>query len=193
MKVQFKKKGTISFTQRDITTLEVDVIVNSANRSLAGIGPDLPQKIGGVDGAIHRAAGIELYRRCLEFPFVLNSAWGDLVRCEPGNLKVTDAYNLPCRYIFHAVAPKFSDGTQGEWDILRTLYQKIFSEFIGLNFQKIALPSIGTRSFGFPKERAASIAILEAARAVVDHEIEIIFSLSNNEDLAKYSDAIDRV
>lgn len=193
MEIVFQKKGAILFTQIDITTLEVDVVVNSANRALAGIGPDLPEKVGGVDGAIHRAAGIELYERCLKFPTVSHSARGGPVRCEPGNLKITDAYRLPCRYIFHAVAPKFFDGTQGEWEILRTLYQNIFREFMGLKLQKIALVPIGTRSFGFPKDQAATIALSEATRVVVDHELDIVFSLHNKEDLAKYHDVINRI
>ncbi|MFD0390382.1 macro domain-containing protein [Tistrella bauzanensis] len=96
----------LRLTRSDITTLNVDAVVNSANPSLTGIGPDLPDGSGGVDGAIHRAAGPELYRYCVALSQVDTGPEGQPVRCRPGCCVLTPGFRLPALYILHAVAPR---------------------------------------------------------------------------------------
>jgi O-acetyl-ADP-ribose deacetylase (regulator of RNase III) len=188
MRVLLRRRGLVLHTEEDITSLRVDVIVNSANAFLGGIGPELPEGVGGVDGAIHRAAGIDLLRRCEEFPLLFDEAYGDRIRCAPGDLRITDGYRLACRHVFHAVGPKFRDGLQGEWQTLERLYERIFDAFRDTGLRTIALPPIGTRSYGIPKTRAALTAMTAATRAV-ERDVEVIFALLDPEDVAVYEQA----
>jgi O-acetyl-ADP-ribose deacetylase (regulator of RNase III) len=123
----------------DIVTLNVDAMVNSANKSLlAG---------SGVCGAIHRAAGIELEKACKE-----------IVPCEEGKAVITSSFNLPCRFIIHAVAPKWL-GRANETELLELCYHSIFKLAREYNIKTIAVPAIGTGINGFSVEVASEIAI----------------------------------
>ena len=151
----------------DITTLPVDAIVNAANETLAGG--------GGVDGAIHAAAGPELAR-----------ASTALAPCEPGDAVITPAYRLAARYVSHTVGPRWTGGARREPDILRRAYESSFARALEQgDVRTIAFPAISTGIFGFPRELAAGIAV-EAMRA---HETEfdrIVACLFDPESLTIY-------
>jgi O-acetyl-ADP-ribose deacetylase len=124
----------------DITTLALDAIVNAANRSLLGG--------GGVDGAIHRAAGPELLAECRT-----------LGGCETGSAKITRGYRLPARYVIHAVGPVWSGGDSGEDDLLASCYRTALDLAAAHALASVALPAISTGIYRFPPERAARIAV----------------------------------
>lgn len=126
----------------DITTLDVDVIVNAANSSLLGG--------GGVDGAIHRAAGPGLLEACRK----LNG-------CERGDAKITPGFKLPAQWVVHAVGPVWHGGDKGEPELLRNCYRRAFELGAGKNAKSIAFPCISTGVYHYPKEQAAEIALDE--------------------------------
>jgi O-acetyl-ADP-ribose deacetylase (regulator of RNase III) len=162
----------------DITIMRVDVIVNAANRHLAGG--------GGVDGAVHRAAGPALKAE-------LRNRYGG---CATGSAVITGAGRLAARYVVHAVGPRWHDGEHGEPDRLRSAYRHAFRLAAEHGAATVASPSISTGIYGFPVEQGAPIAVEEALAAIATPGStlrQITFALFSDADLAVFTRALDAV
>ena len=163
----------LQIVQGDITKCETDAIVNAANTSLLGG--------GGVDGAIHRAAGPELLAECRT-----------LGGCKTGEAKATKAYRLPCRYVIHTPGPIWHDGKSGEDALLASCYRNSLAAAAGLGCKTVAFPSISTGVYHFPVEHAARIAIAAIGGFLASHpEIERVTMVCfDRTTLAAYQDAL---
>jgi len=133
-------RGKIDLLRGDITALDVDAIVNAANTTLLGG--------GGVDGAIHRAAGPELLAECLT-----------LGGCRPGDAKLTGGYNLPARFVIHAVGPVWHGGGQGEAEVLTNCYRNSLQLVRDHGLKTVAFPAISCGAYRYPIPEAAQIAV----------------------------------
>jgi O-acetyl-ADP-ribose deacetylase len=166
----------IQLVKGDITQLEVDAIVNAANRSLLGG--------GGVDGAIHRAAGPGLLEECEK-----------LGGCHTGEARITGGHGLRARHVIHAVGPVYRDGLHGEPEALRSAYLSSLTLAGERSLDSIAFPAISTGAYRYPKREAARIA-LEAGRewlAAHAHPRTIVFVLFAAEDLRIYREVLDEL
>jgi O-acetyl-ADP-ribose deacetylase (regulator of RNase III) len=157
----------------DITKLEVDAIVNAANKSLLGG--------GGVDGAIHRAAGSELLEECK----TLNG-------CETGEAKITKGYRLPARFVIHTVGPVWHGGQSNESELLANCYKNSLKLALKNNIKTIAFPNISTGVYGFPKDKAAEIAIKAVTGFLnQNNKIEkVYFVCFDNENYSLYQELL---
>jgi O-acetyl-ADP-ribose deacetylase len=140
----------IEIVRDDITTLDVDAIVNAANERMLGG--------GGVDGAIHEAAGGELYKACLAVPEVRLG-----VRCPTGQSRITPGFNLPARYVIHTVGPVWRGGRNGEARLLASCYQSALTLARQHHLRSIAFPAISCGVYGYPPDEAAAIAVRETS------------------------------
>src|SRR2546430_17450019 len=141
-------QAQIRIVQDDITRLEVDAIVNAANERMLGG--------GGVDGAIHRAAGPGLLEECRRVPEVRPG-----VRCPTGEARITGGHDLPARHVIHTVGPVWDGGHQGEDEALANCYRNSLRLAEEHNLKSVAFPAISTGVYGFPLERATQIALRE--------------------------------
>jgi O-acetyl-ADP-ribose deacetylase (regulator of RNase III) len=166
----------LEIVQADITTLAVDAIVNAANSSLLGG--------GGVDGAIHRAAGPGLLAECRT-----------LGGCPTGHAKITRGYNLPAKHVIHAVGPVWRGGNAGEDNLLADCYRNSLALVEQHGLRSVAFPSISTGIYGFPIEQAAPIALREmraflARNRAVERVLAVCFSAR---DLEVYREAANEL
>ena len=165
--------GRLILVQGDITTLIVDAIVNAANSSLLGG--------GGVDGAIHRAAGPELVHECRL-----------LGGCKIGDAKLTKGYNLPARFIIHTVGPVWQGGYYTEPELLASCYRRCLEIAIAHTCRTIAFPCISTGIYRFPKEQAAAIALhtCRGLLAQTEPEMVVTFCCYDAENFAIYQEQL---
>ena len=162
-------KEKIKIIKGDITKVKTEAIVNAANKALLGG--------GGVDGAIHRAAGPKLLEECKQ-----------LGGCQTGEAKITKGYNLPAKYVIHTVGPIWHGGNYGEEEKLANCYRNSLKLAAENKIKSIAFPSISTGAYGFPIEKAAPIALGEVKKFLEkNNEIkEVVFVLFSDRDFQIY-------
>ena len=162
--------------QTDITQLKVDAIVNAANETLLGG--------GGVDGAIHRAAGPELLAEC-----------ETLGGCETGDARITMGYKLPAKHVIHCVGPVWHGGRRNEAELLASCYRRAMAIAGWNNFESIAFPAISTGIYRFPAEQAAQIAVKTSTEclATAPSIKRLIFCCFSEESARLHSEALDKI
>jgi O-acetyl-ADP-ribose deacetylase (regulator of RNase III) len=166
----------ISALRADLTTLAVDAIVNAANTSLMGG--------GGVDGAIHRAAGRELVMECA----TLNG-------CHPGDAKITKGYKLPAKHVIHTVGPVWHEGDRHEGETLASCYRRSLEVALAHSLRTIAFPCISTGVYGYPPDQAATVAVKTVREVITTHPDafdEITFCCFSESDLQLYETLLKR-
>jgi O-acetyl-ADP-ribose deacetylase (regulator of RNase III) len=163
----------VSIVREDITTLAVDAIVNAANSSLLGG--------GGVDGAIHRAAGPELVEECRT-----------LGGCPPGQAKITNGYQLKAKHVIHTVGPVWRGGNYDEDAVLASCYRNSLSLALENSLRSVAFPAISTGIYGFPVDRAARLAANEVRRFLEEHDLpeQIILVCFGDAALREFTAAV---
>jgi O-acetyl-ADP-ribose deacetylase len=169
-------KEKIKLVQGDITTMQVDAIVNAANKSLLGG--------GGVDGAIHRAAGPELMTECR-----------GLGGCETGDAKITRGYGLNARHVIHTVGPVYRGGSHGEPKLLESCYRRCLEVAHENGLVSLAFPSISTGAYGYPIEDASKIALSTTLDQLGRFpEIQrVVFVLFSKSDLGVYEETLKKL
>ena len=163
-------RPNLTVRQGDITTLHVDAIVNAANPTLLGG--------GGVDGAIHRAAGPELVRYCRT-----------LGGCKTGQAKVTPGFNLAARWVIHTVGPVWQGGANGEAELLASCYRESLARADEVEAATVAFPAISTGVYGYPIDAAAMVAV-KALRSASTSVLEVILVAFNQPTLDAYADLL---
>jgi len=169
-------KAGIEIVQGDITTLDVDAIVNAANNTLLGG--------GGVDGAIHRAAGPQLLQEC-----------AGLGGCETGAARITAGYSLPARHVIHTVGPVWHGGDKGEPTLLESSYRRCFELARLHGLKSIAFPAISAGVYGYPMRAAAEIALKAALAAIAENPVleRVVFVQFNDAAQQVYLEAAARL
>ena len=167
------KTNRIEVIEGDITRQPVDAIVNAANTTLLGG--------GGVDGAIHRAAGPQLLEECRT-----------LGGCATGQAKITQGYRLPARWVIHTPGPVWRDGQHGEDELLANCYRNALALAVQHKVRSIAFPAISTGVYGFPLERATRIAVREARQFLARHETleKVVFVCFGQDAYRCYQEAV---
>ncbi|TCV96004.1 O-acetyl-ADP-ribose deacetylase (regulator of RNase III) [Luteibacter rhizovicinus] len=166
----------IDLLESDITILNVDAIVNAANESLLGG--------GGVDGAIHRAAGLRLLAACRALPEVRPG-----VRCPTGEARITPGFDLPARFVIHTVGPVWHGGGDGEAGRLAACYRNSLALAQAHGLRSIAFPAISCGVFGYPLDEAAAIAV-RCVRAAMDGPERVVFCTFGNVATGAFSKAL---
>lgn len=166
----------IEVLKADITTLAVDAIVNAANTSLLGG--------GGVDGAIHRAAGPELFDECYQ-----------IGGCPTGEARLTKGYRLPAKFVIHTVGPVWTGGERGEPELLASCYRSVFGVARESGLRSLAFPAISCGVYRFPLERAVKIAVGETVAELISSDAiqKVIFACFGDEVHQTYMQEVEKL